>query len=56
MDEGHYGIAVREMVVKFGDGRPRIPALTARYQIHWAGSQWYAVSFRTTCPIAGNGK
>ena len=29
---------------------------SARYQIHWAVSQWYAVSRRTTCPIAGNGK
>jgi hypothetical protein len=29
---------------------------SARYQIHWAASQWYAASRRTTCPIAGNGK
>jgi hypothetical protein len=29
---------------------------SAHDQIHWAASQWYAVSRRTTCPIAGNGK
>jgi hypothetical protein len=29
---------------------------SARYQIHWAVSQWYAASRRMTCPIAGNGK
>jgi len=29
---------------------------SARYQIHWAASQWYAALRRTTCPIAGNGK
>src|ERR1700733_9769099 len=86
MDERPDGIGVREMDVKYGDGRPRIqrrparerkgdvlvvvqdgpPAWktstasgetsSARYQIHWAAYQWYAVSRRTTCPIAGNGK
>src|ERR1700686_4480266 len=84
------GGGVREMVVEYGDARPRIQRrpvrerksdvlvvvqhgdsealllgrhrvppemmLSARYQAHWAASQWYAVSCVTTCPIAGNGK
>ena len=29
---------------------------SARYQAHWAASQRYAASCRTTCPTAGNGK
>jgi ubiquinone biosynthesis protein len=29
---------------------------SARYQAHWAASQRYALSCRTTCPTAGNRK
>src|SRR4029077_1719069 len=79
------GIGAREMVVKYGDGRPRIEHRPVRerksdalvvvqdgysealllgrhrvpperwhplYQAHWTASQWYAVSCRTTCPMA----
>jgi hypothetical protein len=51
------------LVVPDGDSQALLPGRhragelsSARYQIHWAASQWYAASRRTTCPIAGNGK
>ena len=48
------------LVVPDGDSQALLPGAgemsSARYQIHWAASQWYAASRRTTCPIAGNGK
>ena len=63
------GRSVRErksdvlLVVPDGDFQALLPETSragemssARYHIHWAASQWYAASRRTTCPIAGNGK
>jgi hypothetical protein len=38
-------------------GRHRAGEMSSAHdQIHWAASQWYAASRRTTCPMAGNGK